>query len=174
MDDVTDLGTGFRSWLLKTCHCRSIAVGVWGQEHIGSFESIDIALGCVLATTQEASCATDALSSPDSGDIDFMFPLEHVKSGFHDPSCVVRGLGFACCPTTPSNTAASSTQRASKGFWWLTHQKSVTLSIGNPLCPYPISYRRAYGLFTSGLFWFTFCPTAPTRSTPSNSLYCCL
>ena len=31
-------------------------------------------------------------------------------------------------------------------FWWLSHRKSVTLSIGTPLCPYPIAYRRAYGL----------------------------
>jgi hypothetical protein len=26
------------------------------------------------------------------------------------------------------------------------HRKSVTLSIGTPLCPYPIAYRRAYGI----------------------------
>jgi hypothetical protein len=30
--------------------------------------------------------------------------------------------------------------------WWLSHQLSVTLSSGTPLCPYPIAYRRAYGL----------------------------
>jgi hypothetical protein len=39
-----------------------------------------------------------------------------------------------------------STQRASKGFWPEMGQTSVTLSLGNPLCPYPIAYRRAYGL----------------------------
>jgi hypothetical protein len=39
-----------------------------------------------------------------------------------------------------------------KDFRSIIDRKSVTLSIGTPLCPYPISYRRAYGLFTSGLF----------------------
>jgi len=32
-----------------------------------------------------------------------------------------------------------------RGFRWLSHRKSVTLSIVTPLCPYPIAYRRAYG-----------------------------
>jgi hypothetical protein len=32
------------------------------------------------------------------------------------------------------------------GFWPEMGLKSVTLSIGTPLCPYPIAYRRAYGL----------------------------
>jgi hypothetical protein len=38
------------------------------------------------------------------------------------------------------------TQRASKGIWAMNARTSVTLSVGTPLCPYPIPYRRAYGL----------------------------
>jgi hypothetical protein len=34
----------------------------------------------------------------------------------------------------------------------LSTRKSVLLSVGTPVCPYPIAQRRAYGLFTSGLF----------------------
>ena len=30
--------------------------------------------------------------------------------------------------------------------------EAVTLSVGTLLCPYGIVYRRAYGVFTSGLF----------------------
>ena len=30
-------------------------------------------------------------------------------------------------------------------------QKSVPLSVGTPLCPYGIAYRRVYALFSSGL-----------------------
>ena len=51
-----------------------------------------------------------------------------------------------------SDSARATTPRATphrglrRGFRWLSHRKSVTLSIGTPLCPYPIAYRRAYGL----------------------------
>jgi len=33
-----------------------------------------------------------------------------------------------------------------RDFWPEMGQKSVTLSLGTPLCPYPIAYRRAYEL----------------------------
>jgi hypothetical protein len=33
-----------------------------------------------------------------------------------------------------------------RGFRSIMDRKSVTLSIGTPLCPYPIAYRRDYGL----------------------------
>ena len=39
-----------------------------------------------------------------------------------------------------------------RGFRWLSHRKSVTLSLGTPLCPYPITYRRAYGFVLMDCF----------------------
>jgi hypothetical protein len=49
----------------------------------------------MATTTKEASCATDALSSSNLTALTLgfkAFSLKHVKSGFHDPSCV------ACIP----------------------------------------------------------------------------
>jgi len=37
-------------------------------------------------------------------------------------------------------------------FWSDSDQLSVTLSVGTPIYPYGIAYRRAYGLSTAGLF----------------------
>jgi hypothetical protein len=39
-----------------------------------------------------------------------------------------------------------------RDFRWLSHRKSVTLSVETPLCPYGIAYRRGCGLSTTGLF----------------------
>ena len=53
-----------------------------------------------------------------------------------------------CCPSRrPCGIPHSGLRR---GFRWLSHRKSVTLSIGTPLCPYPIAYRRAYGYRLDG------------------------
>ena len=43
-----------------------------------------------------------------------------------------------------------------KDFRQIIDRKPMTLSIGTPLCPYPFSYCRAYGLFASRLFWKNF------------------
>ena len=41
-------------------------------------------------------------------------------------------------------------------FWPDFPRRSVTISFGTPLCPYRIAYRRAYGLFTSGVLTSVF------------------
>jgi len=55
---------------------------------------------------------------------------------------------------------------------WLRSRKSVTLSVGTPLCPNGNAYRRVYGSSTSGLFgWFkkSFCRPLCGRSTSQGS-----
>jgi hypothetical protein len=58
------------------------------------------------------------------------------------------------------------TQRATKGFSELSARKSVALSIGTPLCPYGIAYRRHMDYSLEGYFKQTF-EVRCVVSTPS-------
>ena len=87
-------------------------------------------------------------SHPEAGpwEEDTLEPWPGHTAVFEGSGCRVQGAGFWVqgfgCRVQGSGFRVGS----------LCDRKSVISSTGTPLCPFPSSYRRAFGLFTSGLF----------------------